>query len=131
MSDFYDEAARQRYAVLEAAKARVVANLEEYRVNGDESSAAEELQNLATLNDQQQSLQRLHRDYHQQRNPPQQERESIFASHRAPKDGNDVLEIMNAGKNPGDKTYVTADDYNRGLAELYRRKSLGDYHGKP
>ncbi len=73
MSDFYDEAARQRYATLEAAKARVVANLEEYRAIGDEASAAEELQTLATLNDQQQSLRRLHQQYNAQRNPPQQE----------------------------------------------------------
>jgi hypothetical protein len=131
MSDFYEDAARKRYQTLEAAKARVIANLEEYRANEDDAAAADELQALAILNDQQASLQRLHQQYHQQRNPPQEERESIFASNRLPKNGDDALEILNYNKKPGGATYVTPEEYNRQLAELQRLKSRGEYHGKP
>jgi hypothetical protein len=69
-NDFYDSAARRQYQELEAAKARVLANLAEYRANGDEYSAASELQELAALSDQQASLQRLHQQYQAQQNPP-------------------------------------------------------------
>lgn len=67
--DFYDSAARQRYAVLQAARSRCVANLEEYRATGNDIDAQEEIQTLATLDDQMASLQRLHQQYQQSRNP--------------------------------------------------------------
>lgn len=72
MSDFYEDAAMLRYRTLEAAKAQCQADLARYQAAGDEYAAAEELQTLATLNDQVTSLQRLHNQYRQQMNPPSQ-----------------------------------------------------------
>ncbi len=73
MSDFYEDAAKKRYAILEAAKARCIANLEEHRAIGNDMDAQEEIQTLATLNDQMASLQRLHQQYHEARNPVRHE----------------------------------------------------------
>ena len=125
--DFYDTAARKRYETLEAAKARCLADLAESKATGNEMAAEEELQMLATLNDQQASLSRLHQQYVAQKNPPRQERESVITARRAPADGNDALDILNYGKQPNDPTRLTADEYNRQLAELQRLKSKGMY----
>lgn len=67
--DFYDQAARRQYQTLQAARSRVLANLEEHRSVGNDMDAAEEIQTLAVLNDQMASLERLHQQYNAQRNP--------------------------------------------------------------
>jgi hypothetical protein len=67
--DFYDQAARRQYATLQAARSQVVANLEGYRAGGDDWSASQEIQTLATLDSQMADLQRLHSKYQASRNP--------------------------------------------------------------
>jgi hypothetical protein len=131
MNDFYDASARKRYQVLEAAKARAIANLEEYRATGDEDSAAEELQTLATINDQQASLQRLHQQYHQQMQPPPAPRPDSWREKRTDEmTPQDVINMIQQGDGKHSKT-MSAEDYWRGYQKLQQAKAAGDYSGKP
>jgi hypothetical protein len=126
--DFYDSAARERYAVLEAAKARCLADLAEHRANGDQHSAAEELQVLATLNDQQVSLQRLHQQYQAQMNPPQPPRQTPEELRVKPaekmtwQDGLEIARNSKYGKN------LDFNDPNvvAGYHEAVRRRQSGE-----
>jgi hypothetical protein len=126
--DFYDSAARQRYAILEAAKARCLADLAEHRANGDEHSAAEELQVLATLNDQQASLQRLHQQYQAQQNPPPPPRQTPEQLRAKPAeqmtwaDGLEIARQSKYGKN------LSFEDPNvvAGYHEANRRRGRGE-----
>jgi hypothetical protein len=129
MSDFYQDAASRQGKQLQIQRRNAESALIEAETNGDTDTAARAIQEIADIEAAGARLNALHRQYTTP--PAQQERESIFASHREPKTGDDALEILNYGKRPGDATYVTPEEYNRGLAELHRRKAMGDYHGKP
>jgi hypothetical protein len=126
--DFYDSAARERYMVLEAAKARCLADLAEHRANGDQSSAAEELQVLATLNDQQASLSRLHQQYQAEKNPPPPPRQTPEQLRAKPaeqmtwQDGLEIARNSRYGKN------LDFNDPNvvAGYHEANRRRGRGE-----
>jgi hypothetical protein len=127
-SDFYDAAARKRYQILEAAKAQSMADLQRYQADENEHGAIEELQTLATLNDQQASLERLHRTYMAQRNPPAPlpESDGEFMA-KAPERMSyaDVMKITGKSKYALDPQ-TEARNIQQGIAELARRKASGD-----
>lgn len=129
--DFYEASARKRYQVLEAAKAQSMADLQRFQTDNDEDSAAAELQALAHLNDQQASLERLHRTYQQGKNPVRQARESIITSRRDPANGDEALEIINYGKLPGDPTRLTPEEYNRQQSKFNQLRAAGHIQEKP
>jgi hypothetical protein len=95
--DFYTDVARQRYETLEAAKAQSLADLARHKAEGNTYAAEEELQVLATLNDQQASLQRLHAQYQANLNPPPPPRQTPEqlrakpADQMTPADGLEIL----------------------------------------
>lgn len=124
MSDFYEDAARQRYATLEAAKARVLADLAESKATGNDIAAAEELQTLATLNDQIASLNRLHQQYQQQQNPPSPvpETDQEWMSKSAEKMNYDDVARM------ASKSKYGFDDgaFRAGISEVARRRARGE-----
>jgi hypothetical protein len=128
MSDFYEDAARKRWQILEAAKAQSMADLQRYRTDNDEHSAAEELQTLATLNDQQASLNRLHQEYQRQKNPPAPlpESDGEFRA-KAPERMTyaDVMKITSKSKYALDPQ-TEARNLQAGIEALARRKASGD-----
>jgi hypothetical protein len=130
--DFYDRSARQRYQVLQAAKARLIADLEEFKAADDEHSAQVAIQELAGVNDQMVSLERLHTEYHQRLNPPPPPPETEAEWQAKPADKMteaDALQIYAKSKyfpqNPGnDADFLNR--YHRGRAEVARlRKESG------
>jgi hypothetical protein len=127
--DFYNQAARRQYQTLQAARARLVANLEEFKANGDDISAAEEIQTLATINDQMQSLERLHSRYQQSLNPPPPapETENEWLSKSAERmTPDDAIRIHSKSKYFPKNPETDADFVNgfrKGVAEVARKRA--------
>jgi hypothetical protein len=124
MSDFYEEAAKQRLETLEAAKMRALAELAEQKACNDTYSAAETVQTIATLEDQRQSLLRLHQQHVAAQNPPaplpENDQEWL---HKAPEkmSYNDVARIMSKSKYGFDDAAFRA-----GIQEVARRRARGE-----
>jgi hypothetical protein len=125
MADFNDESAIRYGRQLIAARKQAEAKLAEAEADGNAIWGAEVIEEIADIDAKGESLNRLHRSYHQQ--PVHQERESVITARRAPSDGNDALEILNYGKLPNDPTRLSAEEYNRQLGELGRLKAKGMY----
>jgi hypothetical protein len=129
MSDFYDQAARKQYSTLQAARARVLANLEEHKATGDDYSAQEELQTLATLNDQMASLERLHQQYnaslHPAPPPPPTEAEwhAKSAERMTPEDAVQVFAKSKYFPKDAASDPDFMNRYRQGVAEVQRRKA--------
>jgi hypothetical protein len=70
MTDDYIEAGKRRVAVLEAARAAAVADIQAHRVNGDQESMAEAIQTVANLDADLANLNNLYSRYTQSQQPP-------------------------------------------------------------
>jgi hypothetical protein len=128
--EFNLRAAQRQMQTLVAAKQRAVANLSQAQTEENEWAAAEEIGTIAELNRQIMNISELAQQEHNRLNPPApppQSREQWRVKPAEQMSGNDALEVINYGKKPGDPTYISPDEYNRGYAELQRLKSLGHY----
>jgi hypothetical protein len=128
--EFYVDAAQQRLRELRAMRMRVQANLQTSLSENDREAAAEEIEQIASIDSREAALialaqREVNRTTPQYREP---DTEAEFKAKAAEKmDWNDGLKIVNYGKMPGDPTIVTADDYNRQIAVLRRHKANGKY----
>jgi hypothetical protein len=125
--DFYANAAQKKFNELAHQRLRAQHDLAVSLSDGDEFAAANEIETIAEIDAKQANLIALAQREVARQNPPQQERESVITSRRAPADGNDALEIINYGKRPGDPTIVTPQEYNRQMSEFQRLKAKGMY----
>jgi hypothetical protein len=124
------QGARKQYRTLEAAQARLQANLAEYIADGNEEGIAEELGNMTILELQKDKLGQMYDRHIQSQQPRYREpdTEAEFKAKTPEKMGwDDGLKIVNYGKLPGDPTIVTPDEYNRQIAALRRHKANGKY----
>jgi hypothetical protein len=126
MADFNDEAARHRGKQLIAARAQAAAHLAQAEACGDVEYAAEKIQEIANIDAEGESLNRLHQSYVQHRNPPPQapESEAEFVSRSPERMSYADVQRMTAKSKYG---AVSDQDMQRGIAELARRKSGGAY----
>jgi hypothetical protein len=124
--DFNSNAAMHRGRQLVAARKQAEAHLAQAEAYGDVELAAEKIQELANIDREGRDLNDLHNSYVQHRNPPPQapQTEGEFMS-KAPErmDYNDTLRIVSKSR----YGQVTPEELKRGISELQRRKSLGQY----
>jgi len=122
--DFYVEAAKQRLETLEAAKMRAMADLAEQKACNDTYGAAETVQTIATLEDQRQSLLRLHQQHVQSMNPPPPPPETDQEWLSKPPEKmtyNDVAKIAGRSRHGFDDAAFRA-----GIQEVARRRARGE-----
>jgi hypothetical protein len=126
MTDFNSEAAVYRGKQLYAARLKATAQLAEAEADGNIEFAAEQIAEIAAIDSAGDALNRLHQNYVQQRNPPQQvpQTDGEFQA-KAPErmDYADVQRMTSKSKYGA----VSDDEMRRGITELARRKSLGSY----
>ena len=123
-------AALLRGRQLLASRKQAEADLARHVANDDEAMAADSLGDLAALDEQGAALNRLY-DQHVQANTPRQREPETGAEwlgkpiHKM--GGDDALRTINYGKQPGDPTIVTPQEYNEQVAKLRRLKAQGQY----
>jgi hypothetical protein len=120
--DFYVAAGRRQLAVLEAAKAAALSDLQAHRLNNDAESAAETIQTIAGLDAQTRELTALYNQYAASQAPPQEPSDE----ERAAKPLNrmnyqDVYAMLKHSK-------YGIDDaaFREGIAEVQRRRARGE-----
>jgi hypothetical protein len=120
--DFYIAAGRRQLAVLEAARASALADLQSHRLNGDQESAAETIQTLAGLDAQSRELTALYNQYAaSQTPPPPPTLEERRAKPWERMDYSDVWEMSRSKYGPPDEA-----SFRAGIAEAQRRRSRGE-----
>jgi hypothetical protein len=125
--DFFIRNAQERYAELQADLAQVEAGLMRAKTEGNDYSARELISGRAGI---QAEMRALNDSYQEHIRQSQQvpERESIMDSKRLPSNGDDALEIVNYGKRPSDRTWISPEEYNAQLAKLqYLKTAKGMY----
>jgi hypothetical protein len=124
--DFYIAAGRRQMAVLEAAKASAQADLQSHRLNGDQESAAETIQTIATLDAQARELTALYNQYAaSMAPPPEPSAEERAARPISRMDWSDVVEMTRQSKYAKN---IRPDDPNMiaGYNEAMRRRQRGE-----
>jgi hypothetical protein len=122
--DFYLSVTRERLLVLDAARVRTLADLQEARVNGDTVTAGDAVQTLANLDNDRRNLVDLSNQYVASQQPAQAP--ELSAEERAAKpwhrmDYRDTWEIAKNSKHGIDENAFRA-----GIAEVQRRKARGE-----
>ena len=128
MADFYEDAARQRFAELEASRAQILADLHQAKASGDAYQAADAVQRLADLDAAARNLADLHDRYARSQNPPpppEISRDERMAKPLDRMDWSDALELAKTSKYGQD---LKPDDPNvrAGYAEVQRRRARGE-----
>jgi hypothetical protein len=126
MTDDYIEAGKRRVAVLEAARAAAVADIQAHRVNGDQESMAEAIQTVANLDADLANLNNLYSRYTQsQQPPPEPSKEEREARPWNRMDWQDVVNLARQSKYARD---LRADDpaLLEGWREAQRRRQRGE-----
>jgi hypothetical protein len=126
--DFYTSAARQRLAVIDAARAQALADLQQHRASGDMDGAAESVQVVANLDSDRANLLSLHRQYVQSQQAPAPEQLSVEERNAKPWDkmtAQDGLELAKTSRYGKDLSF---NDPNviAGLHEVQRRRQRGE-----
>jgi hypothetical protein len=124
------EGALRRGRELVVAQKRTEALLEEYTNDNNEEGISEAIGQLAAIRAEGNALNQLHNEHIQRNTPQPREIESGLEWTGKPAHkmgGDDALRIVNKGKQPGDPTWLSADEYNQQLARLNRAKALGEY----
>jgi hypothetical protein len=121
--DFYSRAWQHQMALLDAQKAANLADLQSHRVNGDvEAAGAVELE-LANTEAARANLVALHNQYIQSQQPPPPESAEVKAAKPIGQMTYADIYEMSAG---GSKLGVDPDAFQRGIAEVQRRRARGE-----
>jgi hypothetical protein len=121
--DFYIAAGRRQMAVLEAAKASAQADLQSHRLNGDQESAAEAIQTIATLDAQARELTALYNQYAaSMAPPPEPSKEELMARPADRMSYGDIYKILKTSTRHG----IDDNAFREGMAEVARRRARGE-----
>jgi hypothetical protein len=121
--DFYLRSGARQYQVLQAGRAAALADLESHKLNGDHDSAAETIQQIATIDTAMRDLNDLQNRYVQsQQPPPEPSREERLAKPINKMTYADVYEMCKSGSKHGvdDAAFVA------GIHEAARRRARGE-----
>ena len=128
MSDFLEDVANARLEVIAAQTQRALADISEAKASADYSGGMEAVQRIADLEAEKANLMRLHGQYRQSQAPPPQPRHDAWQEKRVEEmTPLDAFNMINATSRYGKQT---AAEYNAGMADLQRRKDLGDLPGR-
>jgi len=130
MADFYENAAGRQFQHLQAQITRSHAELQQYQAEGDQDSAAAELQHLAGLKRQVKELTELAVEHANAQNAAKEREDNFMDSKLHPSNAGEALRIINHHKRPGDPGYVTPQEYANNQAKLALAKSKGEYGGR-
>jgi hypothetical protein len=124
--DFNDIAARHRAKQLWAQRQQAAAHLAAAEANNDLDYAGELIEEIAAIDAKGESLNRLHQSYVSQRNPPPppQQTDGEFMAKAPERMSYADVQRMTARSKYG---AVSAEDMQRGINELQRRKAGGAY----
>jgi hypothetical protein len=123
MSDDYIEAGKRRFAVLEAARAAAVADIQAHRVNHDEEAMAEAIQTVANLDADLANLNNLYSRYIQSTQaPPEPDEATLQAMPVQNMSHNQWFNYLNKTTKHG----LDVDAYRRGVAEVAARRARGE-----
>jgi hypothetical protein len=127
-NDFYLQAGQQRLLQIEAERSAALADLSAHRMNGDQDSAAQSVQQLANLDTELRNLNDLYVRYQQSQNPPappEPSPEERAARPTSRMDWSDVVDMTRQSKYAKN---IAPNDPNliAGYNEAMRRRQRGE-----